>query len=58
MDGKVPQLRMEKWPRRASTNSIFPELGRSCHMETAHPYFLHCRLVDSWAELKLKCLWQ
>lgn len=37
-----------------SENYIFPEPGKSCHMETARSSSLHCRPVDTGAELKLK----
>lgn len=47
---KFSRLTTGKWPQ----NYIFPELGKSCHMETARSFSLHCRLVDTGAELKLK----
>lgn len=37
-----------------SENYIFPEPGKSCHMETARSSSLHYRPVDTGAELKLK----
>lgn len=47
---KFSRLTTGKWPQ----NYIFPELGKSCHMETTRSFSLHCRLVDTGAELKLK----
>lgn len=51
---KFSRLTTGKRPQSVSANYIFPELGKSCHMETARSSSLHWKLLDTGAELKLK----